>query len=340
MSNRSGHRGNNNKATGGSNNWTKDNELFGVEDSDLFESISEYMAGYFDSEDVQNDPDKPAMDKLTMEMINDYQGNNKRYKDNIAFINEALGGIEQHISPGEEIKEIKKEIEENRLDEITAEWVRDWHRNKDKNNGSNTHSEEIRDYILESLRSETTNQDLKIPSVKKGGLSRPFIRYASISVAAIITFFIVIRTLLPSYNPDKLFSKYYEPFGVISSVTRNSSAEISGSYLPALEMYKQGNYSGAVEILSDVISEDNSLTEPIFFMGVTELALGNFTQAISTLSEVTSRSSEYGKEAQWYLGLAYLKTGEKEKALSCFTPLTQTQNFYRKRAENIVRRLR
>ena len=75
-------------------------------------------------------------------------------------------------------------------------------------------------------------------------------------------------------------------------------------------------------------------------MGLSELALENYPQAVNLLSGVANNTGEYAKEAKWYLGLAWLKTGNKEKAVECFEFLAGSDGFYRDRSEKILRRLK
>ena len=340
MSRQAGHIDENFETDTGNNNWLDDIILFRPEDSELFEMLSEYMIGYLDLEDVRNDSDLKGSENIAREMIKDYRSNNNRDIADETFIREAIAGNEVDDSINKEIREIKQEIEKNKLDGITAEWVKEWHEERQKNSGRNAHAAEISDFITSALKNENNEPEIDLTRERKRGLSRILWRYTSVSAAAIIIFVIIIRTLLPSNNPEKLFNTYYKPFNAISLVTRNSNPDLYENYIKAVEMYRLGNYQGAAVGFSDAIERDNLAIEPRFFMGITELALGNFDQAIDILSVVTNSSAGYSKEAQWYLGLAYLRTGEKEKALACFELLNQTQNSYRERAEKIVRRLR
>ena len=75
-------------------------------------------------------------------------------------------------------------------------------------------------------------------------------------------------------------------------------------------------------------------------MGISQMELGNYDQAVKMLEDVVSRQGEYLKEARWYLGLAYIKTGNTEKAAGCFEILAGTPGYYNLRAREILRRLR
>jgi TolA-binding protein len=165
-------------------------------------------------------------------------------------------------------------------------------------------------------------------------------RYVSLSAAAVISAFILLRTLLPSSDPEKLFKSNYEPFKAVSSITRSAESGETDAYSSALEQYRLGNYQTATAGFSTAILKDTSSIAPRFFMGLAQMGMGNYDQAVNLLSGISGRSGEYHKEAVWYLGLAYLMEGEKEKAAGCFGLLAQSPGFYSERAGKIFRRLK
>ncbi|MGA2405629.1 MAG: hypothetical protein ABSF81_02630 [Bacteroidales bacterium] len=301
------------------------------DDSALFRTISEYMKGCLDVEDVKNDPALSVTEEAVRGMISGYNKNISGNKDNEKFIREAFSEAASEENLIDEISQIKQEIGDNKLKEITAEWVKEWHENKQRDGGRDSKTEEIRDFITSSINSE------EIKPVKIRPL---FVRYASLAAAALIGAFILIKTLLPSYNPENLFTSYYKPFEAISPVTRSMNNNEPDIYSSAIGSYKTGDYERAAKGFADVIQKDPTVMSPRFFMGLTELALGNYDQTINLLTGVVNDSGEYGKESRWYLGLTYLKTGNKPKATECFENLAKSTGFYRDRSEKILRRLK
>lgn len=322
-------------------NGFEDDLITDSDDSALFETISEYMKGRLDLEDVKNDPSLSRTKEAVKEMISDYNQNISGNKDNEKFIREIFSGVSSKENLVDEINHIKKEIGENKLNEITTEWVKEWHEKKQSIGVSDPKTEEIRDFITSSIKSEES-KPVKILNEgrKKGSRGTLFVRYASLVAAALIGAFILIRTLLPSYNPDKIFDSYYKPFDAVSPVTRSMNNNETDIYSSAIGSYKTGDYDRAARGFSETILNDPSVVSARFFMGLTELELKNYDQTINLLSEVVNNSGEYGKEARWYLGLTYLKTGNKQKAAECFEYLAQSAGFYRERSETILSRLK
>jgi TolA-binding protein len=310
-------------------------------DAALFDIISEYMKGSIDIEDVKNDPSLSVTKETVNKMISDYNGNISKNRENENFIREIFSGEEQEKQLLEEITLIRKEIKENKLEEITTGWVKEWQEKKPGSGSTDRDSEERRDFITSSINSEA-NIPLEVMDDGRKKVSRRtlFVRYGSLSAAAVLGVFLMIRTLFPAYNPDKIFNSFYKPFDAVSPVTRSMNNNEADIFSSAIMSYKTGDYYRAAREFSETILKDPSVVSPRFYMGLTQLALKNYDQTIVLLKGVVNDSGENVKDARWYLGLAYLKTGNKPKAAESFEYLAQSDGFYRERAENILRRLK
>jgi len=310
-------------------------------DQILFETISESMKGYLDIEDVKNDPALSATKEVVRGMMSDYNRNLSANRDNERFIRNIIEEEKPVYKISDELKYIRQEIDDKNLNLITSEWVKEWHEKKQRVGEKDPKSEEIRNFITEAINSpgaEPVNNT--IDGTKKSYSRRLFVRYISLSAAALIGIFLLIRTLLPASDPENLFNTYYEPFEAVSPVTRSINNNESDIYFSAINSYKTGDYQGAVAGLEVVLSKKPLSAEARFLLGLSHLALLNYKPAISELSDVADASGEYGKEAKWYLGLSYLKTGDPQKARDCFESLVISDGFYREHSEKILRRLR
>jgi hypothetical protein len=323
------------------NNGFENDLIADSRDAALFETIGEYIKGRLDLEDVKNDPALSGTREVVKEMISDYSKNISGNKVNEKFIRDTFSGAESEENLTNEIKFIKQEIDNKKLNDITADWVKEWHEKKQMIGVRDPKTEEIRDFITSSINSSEGEPVKTLSDAREKGSGRSlFARYATLSAAALIGAFILIRTLLPSSDTEKLFNSYYQPFVAMSPVTRSLNNNESDSYSSAIESYKTGNYQLAAIGFADALKTNPSVASPQFFLGLTQLALKNYDKAINLLSEVINGPGEYGKEARWYLGLAYLKTSNKQKAAECFEYLSGSDGFYRERAEKILRRLK
>lgn len=81
------------------------------------------------------------------------------------------------------------------------------------------------------------------------------------------------------------------------------------------------------------------MPELLLFSGLNKMGQNNFSAAITTFKDLLSQEEQFVPEAQWYLGLCYIKTGDLVNARSVFAELAQTEGLYRKKAQRILRNL-
>jgi tetratricopeptide (TPR) repeat protein len=303
---------------------------------------ADFVRAQLDLDEIMNDRLLNETRTAVQEMISDYKRNTPKKSENESFIRNTFADAlsEKHIK--DEIKEVKSESSKNDLDEITAEWVKEWHREKQSLGKSNKAEEERKDFISSALENKTEEELQTVVSEKNKNRSKVrslYIRYISLSAAAVLGAFILIRTLAP-VDPEKLYESYYTPYKALSPVSRGDNGTASTLYSSGINLYNAGNYAGAASSFSEAIKKDPSYGSPIFFLGLAELALGNFDGAIKNLDISVMQGNEYQKEALWYMGLAYLKKGEKAKASECFKKLSEKNGYYSERSEELLRRLK
>jgi TolA-binding protein len=310
-------------------------------DGVLFENIGKSMIGHLDIQDVKNDPALSAAREVVKEMMSDYKRILSVNRDTERFIKNIIEEERPVYKISDELKFIRQEIDEKNLNLITSDWVKEWHEKKQKIGERDPKSEEIRNFITEAINSPIAEPSSStIDGHKKSYSRRLFVQYISLSAAAIFGVFILIRTLLPASNPENLFNSYYRPFDAVSPVTRSINNTESDNYSSAINSYKTGDYQSALTGFDLVLSKEPSSGQARFLLGLSQIALENYSPAISLLLDVANSSGEYAKEAKWYLGLSYLKTNNPQKAQECFEYLARSDGFYRERSEKILRRLK
>jgi TolA-binding protein len=328
-------------------NGFEDDLIINSEDAILFDTIGDYMKGKSDLDDVMNDPEYQNTFSAVQDMVS-YYNNNSARRENEKFIRNIFT-VEHDDDLTNEINNIKLEINENKLNEITAEWVREWHEKKQSRGTVDSKTEERRNFITEAIESKVTETEPEqqtpepeIITIEVPGKSKNrslIIRYSSLAAAALIGVFFIIKTILPSSGTTGLFESNYKPFDAMSVVTRSIN-NTQSDYSNSIEKYKSGDYQTAALGFTGLLEKDPSSVSAQFFLGITQLALKNYDQASNLLSEVVNNSGEFGKEARWYLGLTYIEKGDKQKAAECFEYLARSQGFYSERSEKILRRLK
>ena len=317
-----------------------DEKLF--QENMAFNQFNKYMRAKSDLEDVRNDTALDEIEPHIKEILSDYNTKQEKSRKNRNFIKDSLdesSGSDSSLA--EEIAQIKDEINEHEVDQISEKWVNEWNERKHSDEIPDEDTREIKDYITESLEHEFKysgkETEIKRLSSRKGV---HIIRISLLASAAIIASLFVLKVLIPPNNTERLYNRFYEPMSAFSPVTRNINADLMPQFTEAVTMYKYGEYQAAASGFSDLIRQDPSSTVIQFFAGLTQMEVGNYSRASGLLSTATDLSSDYRKDAQWYLGLSFLKTGEKAKAISCFEALAESEGFYQKKAGDILRRLK
>lgn len=319
----------------GDNEW--DDSTLSAEDHALLQKIGSYLKGELDIEEVKKDPGYEATNRAVSSMLSDYQFNTIN-RNNREFITSSMAAKEGEEQIKEEIREIRHEIGNNKLNEISSEWVKEWHEKKQHNGKKDPKKEEMREYISGSIETDTAVEEAGQYKVEKSGLKRSLvIRYVSLAAAVITGAVILITSLIPGNNPDKIYSRYYESIEAISPLTRSLSSNEADLWSAAVTSYNNGDYATAAAGFSNLASVN---AVPRFYLGMCHLGLGEYNQAVNILSGVVDEHGEFAREAEWYLGLAYLKLGNTEAASACFESLVQSQGYYSERSEEILRRLK
>jgi len=224
-----------------------------------------------------------------------------------------------------EIEDIEREIAETNLGARVEKLVEDWNE-KRRSDPDDPQREEIRNFVTASL-----SQKPQRPA------GRLFMRYSVLAAAVIAGAIFMVRIISPG-DPQKLFSDYYRPFEAVPEVTR--SADAAGSFTNGINSYRNGNYSEAGMAFSESLQKDPLSLRANYFMGITNIATGEYLKAAEQLRLVAGANGEYSKEAKWYLGLALIQTGDTDGAKEYFKALAESTGYYSERAAAILRRLK
>ena len=177
----------------------------------LFRQINESMKGRLDLEEVRNDPALANLGPVVENLITDYYQNPENYRGKKVFVSNSLGkaGSDQELS--DEINHIKKEIKEYKVDELAERWVDEWNEKDKSFETKNTVRKINRDFITRSLDQENDQPDLKMNRKKKSGYGKYMIRITGLAAAALVTVFVIIKALIPSSDPERLYKAFFEP---------------------------------------------------------------------------------------------------------------------------------
>lgn len=177
-------------------------------------------------------------------------------------------------------------------------------------------------HLMTGIREAALEADLKNISFPRGKATLRHIggnwkkyQFGWMAAAAIIVA-VVVFALFNMFNKgeNRLFSKYYYPdSGLVSSMGVSDNYDFDVAMID----YKSGKYNEAIVEMKKLLHSNKDNDTLNYFIGNSFLALKKIDSAISYMNVVAIDSkSTFAKEANWYLGLAYLKLGQKSKAAS------------------------
>lgn len=110
---------------------------------------------------------------------------------------------------------------------------------------------------------------------------------------------------------EQLFSQHFTPDPGLPTVMSN---QLNYDFYEAMVDYKQGKYASSISKWEKLLLDKANSDTLNYFIGVAHLANGNDQKAIPFLENVLKSKSFFEKEAQHYLGLAFIKQGKLEQA--------------------------
>ncbi len=186
-------------------------------------------------------------------------------------------------------------------------------------------------------------EDNAIKNTKILFLSKKWLIAASLALLIGLGFWFVKNTYFIS--SEKLFTQNFEPYrNIIQPIVRGESSNTIE--YRAFLAYENNDYHKAINLFNSVNNQDATYVS--FYKAMCYLSLDKTTEAINLLepiilsSNLQEKDKKLSEKADWYLALAYLKTGENKKAVSKFLIVKDRPcNACKKkrRSENILKHL-
>jgi len=140
---------------------------------------------------------------------------------------------------------------------------------------------------------------------------------------------------------QKLVASNFQPKPYPDLITRGDSDDLSQLEKVAISAYNSENFEVSVKHFRDLYIQYPNIEKYGLFLGISQMGLSNYQDAIKTLSGLKERSETYSDDLDWYLGLSYLKMQQPELARPLFEGLAADQNsYYREAARKIFKKLK
>ncbi|HUH74410.1 MAG TPA: tetratricopeptide repeat protein [Chitinophagales bacterium] len=207
-------------------------------------------------------------------------------------------------------------IERHLTGKLSPQESSEFQNNLDHNSDYPQKINHVKDFIqgieAAALLNKTNDwhQEMESPSVEKKSFSSRYMIAASIAfILAGISLWIILQ---PSPN-EKLYTEFYLPDPGLPTVMSTSTVDYD--FEKAMVDYKLGNFALAQEAWTQLLKYQPNNDTLQFFIGNALLAQDKNKEAIVYFENTIKKTnSNFYEDAQWYLGLAYLKAQDYEKA--------------------------
>ncbi len=149
---------------------------------------------------------------------------------------------------------------------------------------------------------------------------------AAILLAVVALFFVLNR----NEDDQDLYARYAQHEPLLVQERGNAADSIANK---AAGLFNEKNYAAAVLPLRQYLSIQRE-DQFVMALAIAQIETGNYQDAESQLQQLIENKSAFSGEARWYMVLAALKQGDKQKALDAIDQLPSS-SMHIKQAEEI-----
>lgn len=182
------------------------------------------------------------------------------------------------------------------------------------------------DFFLEE---KIENDEKVIPIHRNKNRNRWLIGLiATAAVAAILVFF----------NPflEKDLYNQYASHSPISLTEKSTGSDLASK---AETAFNEGEYTLAYKNLTTYLQENSDNQKAQLSLGISALEIGKTDEAISIFTKISNGSSTLKNYGTWYLGLAYVKQKDFEKAKVVLNQVSESEAMLYKKAKELLENL-
>jgi tetratricopeptide (TPR) repeat protein len=169
-------------------------------------------------------------------------------------------------------------------------------------------------------------------------LTHRFLPAVAASIIVILGINIIFHSISSS-NP-KIYSEYYQPAEFITGTTRSAINAEELMMNQALTMLSIKEYDQALQLFSDILAKDDKNPAANFYAGTIYQMKEQYADAIKSFTMVTEEGDNlFVEQADWYLGLCFLKMDQRKRAIDQFNKLSKGNGYYYTQSISILKKL-
>jgi len=185
------------------------------------------------------------------------------------------------------------------------------------------------------------HEELSPQIIKRNKQSSKYVlRYAVAASLAVIISLGTYGLFFKKASDNKIVSQFYKPYDV-TLVNRSANEDLSETIREALYKYESQEYIEAIALFEQILDKNPQMIASHLYTGISFLEIEEYNNAGISFNKVISQNDNlYIEQAEWYLGMVYLFTNEKEKARKQFRKIKNGEGYYRDEATKILRKLK
>ncbi|RXQ95094.1 hypothetical protein EO244_08580 [Ancylomarina salipaludis] len=144
-----------------------------------------------------------------------------------------------------------------------------------------------------------------------------------------------------TYSNEEIFMNYYKPYGIVINTRSGTDTNEADRILDqALKSYEAKNYRTALSLFQTILEKDSTNLTSNFYSGISNIQVQEYLKANKNFLRVLNHKNNlFIEQSEWYLGICYLMTNEREKAKETYRAIAEGNSFYRTKAKEILNKL-
>jgi tetratricopeptide (TPR) repeat protein len=200
----------------------------------------------------------------------------------------------------------------------------------------------LKDQNVMSLRNKlsTIEKKRREATIEESKTRKPvYIRYAAV-IAALAVIGSVMLLTGNKTGSDEVVSRIYKSYEPPAS-QRSGQITENADFTLALEFYNTNDFANAALFFSKVVESNPKDMQSVLLNGVSNFEDQKYPEAkLSFTTVIDDNNNLFIETARWYLALCYVKTNDKDKAISQLAAIKEDGGIYSKDAGKILRKLK
>jgi hypothetical protein len=186
---------------------------------------------------------------------------------------------------------------------------------------------------LENL--EKTRKEKIIETTGKRALS---MRYAAVFAGLVIIGSLIILTG-KNQSTETLYNRNFSVYQY-PGISRTQQLQTDNQFGTALKYYAENDFAKAGALFGEYLKSNSENMQATLLYGISEMENKNFLNAITSFDKIIKvKNNLYTDQAQWYMALCFVATGETTIAKGQLLAIRKSDSIYRNKARKILRAL-